>query len=396
MGTDNDNSAVIKKLVNVETQILFVSGSAADQIVLSALIGRGESASGVEVSSAPTAPAFYEALHSEKTFHVIVVDEAVSWSPWRSVVMSISRHRRNALLILLVADGEREVRRSELGQYVAAVYPRESGGLLALANLVTKLAAQGRSFSLRQHADPEAEDEGLAEERETLVYAVSHDLQDPLQLAKRYADVLGDDYRDKLGEAGHKVLEHLQFNLGRTQEILDELLDFSKLQGNAPDREPVDLDALLDETVELYRVTLDEIGGIVTRQRALPTLMVDRRQMQRLLQNLIGNAIKFRSERPLHVAVRAQRVRDEWRIGIKDNGVGIAEQDAKRIFRMFERVADTEGVDMAEGMGMGLAICKRIIDNHGGKIWVRSSPGNGSVFIFSIPQSDDEFDMIGA
>jgi signal transduction histidine kinase len=113
---------------------------------------------------------------------------------------------------------------------------------------------------------------------------------------------------------------------------------------------------------------------------------VDRRQFQRVFQNLIGNAIKFRGERPLHVTVRAQRVRDEWRIGIKDNGIGISEEDSRRIFGMFERGADAEDLP---GTGMGLAICKRIINNHGGKIWVRSSPGSGSVFIFSIPQADE-------
>jgi chemotaxis family two-component system sensor kinase Cph1 len=113
---------------------------------------------------------------------------------------------------------------------------------------------------------------------------------------------------------------------------------------------------------------------------------VDRRQFQRLLQNLIGNAIKFRSDRPLQITLRSQRVRDEWRIGIKDNGIGISEEDSKRIFDMFERVSSEED---QPGTGMGLAICKRIVQNHGGRIWVRSTPGAGSVFIFSVPQTGE-------
>ena len=189
-----------------------------------------------------------------------------------------------------------------------------------------------------------------------------------------------------LGESGGKLLGHLQFNLTRTQEMLDELLDYSRLQNARPDKQPVDFNELLDEVTGLFKLTLDEIGGSITRQHSLPTLMVDRRQFQRVFQNLIGNAIKFRSERPLHITVRSQRVRNEWRIGVKDNGLGIPEEDAKRVFGMFERAG---AADSLPGTGMGLAICKRIIQNHGGKIWVRSSVGSGSVFIFSVPQPDD-------
>ena len=216
-------------------------------------------------------------------------------------------------------------------------------------------------------------------------YAVSHDLQDPLQLARRYADILNEDFERELGDSGANVLGHLQFNLGRTQDMLDELLDYSRLDSKPAERVPVDLNELLDEVKSIYRLTLEEVGGSISCQQPLPTLVVDRRQFQRLFQNLIGNAIKFRSDSPLQITVRSQKVRNEWRIGIKDNGIGIAEDDSKRIFDMFERV----GMDEDQpGTGMGLAICKRIVQNHGGRIWVRSAPGSGSVFIFSVPQTD--------
>lgn len=342
----------------------------------------------MRVFAAPTAQAFYDAVYSEESYPVIVVNDRQSWSDWQGVVAACHKNRPNALLVLLVPADQPEQNEPALGEGVAAVYPRNSAGLVALAQLVSKLAARERNFSLRHEprvagADSE---EAIAEEREKLAYAVSHDLQDPLQLARRYADILNDDFEHELGESGAKVLRHLQFNLGRTQDMLDELLDYSRLQNAKPQKEPVDFNALLDEVISLYRLTLEEIGGNVTRQHSLPTLMVDRRQFQRVLQNLIGNAIKFRGDRPLQISVRSQRVRDEWRIGIKDNGKGIAEEDAKRIFDMFERGAAAEDLP---GTGMGLAICKRIIQNHGGKIWVRSSPGSGSVFIFSVPQAED-------
>jgi len=378
--------------VKNETNVLFVSASAADETVLNALLSRDGARDGVCLATASSAQGFFDTVYSEEQFHVVVIDDRQTWSTWDNVVAVCAKHRPNALLMLLVS-GESSSKQCEavLGEGIAAVYPRNSTGMLALSRLVATLQAQKRGFSLRRAAsDADAENgEPNQVEREKLVYAVSHDLQDPLQLARRYAAILNEDFDDALGDSGSKVLGHLQFNLNRTQEMLDELLDYSRLQNAQPERTPVDMNELLDEVIALYRLTLEEIGGTVTRQHELPTLLVDRRQFQRVFQNLIGNAIKFRAERPLHVTVRAQRVRNEWRIGVKDNGIGVAEEDTKRIFGMFERAG---GADEFPGTGMGLAICKRIVNNHGGKIWVRSSPGNGSVFILSVPHVDDSTD----
>lgn len=366
------------------TQVLFVSASNADETVLTTLLADRDSNGLVKVVAAATPQAFYDAVHSEQSFHIIVVDERQSWSDWRSIVAICAKHRPNALLVLLVAVEQRDAYEDALSEGIAAIYPRSSAGIIALARLASKIGTQERVFSLRQETPADdAKAETRDEDRQRLVYAVSHDLQDPLQLARRYADILNEDYDEELGESGAKVLGHLQFNLGRTQEMLDELLDYSRLETAAPEREPVDFNALLDEVIAMYKLPLEEIGGSITRQHDLPTLVVDRRQFLRVFQNLVGNAMKFRSERPLQISVRAQQVRNEWRIGIKDNGIGIAEDDVRRIFGMFERGANA---DDFPGTGMGLAICKRIVQNHGGRIWVRSSPGSGSVFIFSVPQ----------
>lgn len=380
--------------MNDEIHVLLVSASPADEAVLAALLARGEAADSIRLAAATGAEAFFQALYSEQSYRVIVLDERQTWSDWRSIAAACVRQRPNALLALLTHPDRPEPQETLLDQGVAVAYPRNSAGLIALTRLVDRLGVQERSFSLRYEARAaEPVEPGEDEDRERLVYAVSHDLQDPLQLARRYADILNEDFQHELGDTGAKVLGHLQFNLTRTQEMLDELLEYSRLQTAQPDRQPVDFNELLDEVVELYRLTLDEIGGSVTRQHRLPTLMVDRRQFQRVLQNLIGNAIKFRSERPLQITVRSQRVRNEWRIGIKDNGIGLNEDDAKRVFGMFERGSAAESYP---GTGMGLAICKRIVQNHGGKIWVRSSPGSGSVFIFSVPQPDDAVDSLDA
>ena len=326
-------------------------------------------------------------MSSERSYHAIVIDERVDWLAWHSIADECYRLRPSALLILLVSSDRQDVHEEVFERHVSAVYPRSSAGLIALSGLLMRIAEQRQHFSLRLESDAAETDteERLDEERQKLVYAVSHDLQDPLQLARRYADILDEDYQETLGDTGGKVLGHLQYNLGRTQEMLDELLDYSRLQRSQPEIEAVDFNELLDEVVSIYKLTLDDIGGRVVRQQVLPTLLVDRRQFQRVLQNLVGNAIKFRGEQPLEVSVRAQQVHQEWRIGFKDNGIGVAEPDMERIFDMFERGSTVED---APGTGMGLAICKRIVQNHGGKMWVRSTPGEGSVFIFSVPQPD--------
>ncbi len=375
--------------MEADFNLLFVSASVADELVLTALL----SSETVRIVTVASAKAFYDALHAERRYRIIVVDERQGWSDWRDIVDACARYRPNSLQILMVEGSRLDRMERSLGEEVTAVYPISSAGFVALARLVRKLEAQQRGFSLRQDTADDGQLDAEAaqgEERERLVYAVSHDLQDPLQLARRYADILTEDHVDELGDSGSKVLTHLQFNLARTQEMLDELLDFSRLQNSRLDLQMVDFNELLDEAVALYQVALDEADGSVTRQNRLPSLRVDRRQFQRLFQNLIGNAIKFRSEKPLHIAVRAQRVRNEWRMGVKDNGIGIGAEDSKRIFGMFERGGMAGDYP---GTGMGLAICKRIIHNHDGRIWVKSSPGDGSVFIFSVPQEEDAVDL---
>jgi signal transduction histidine kinase len=374
--------------VDNHIRVLFVSASTADATVLTQLIKRDAGTDAVSITTVAEAQTFFSAVASEHSYHAIVIDERVDWLAWHSIADECCRLRPSAVLILLVSADRQDVHEQIVERHVSAVYPRNSAGLIAMASLLTRIADQRQHFSLRLETDAAATDteERIDEERQKLVYAVSHDLQDPLQLARRYADILDEDYQQSLGDTGGKVLGHLQYNLGRTQEMLDELLDYSRLQRSQPDVEAVDFNKLLDEVVSMYKVTLDDIGGRVVRQQTLPTLMVDRRQFQRVLQNLIGNAIKFRSQQPLEVSVRAQQVHQEWRIGIKDNGIGVREGDAERIFDMFERGSMVED---APGTGMGLAICKRIVQNHGGKLWVKSAPGDGSVFIFSVPQPDN-------
>ena len=352
-------------------------------MVLSTLLGGNPAGLLVRLTPVTGAREYFDSRRSAARFDVVVIDERQDWTDWRVLVPAPGQPGSEALVVLLAADADGATRDDALATGVGAVYPRNSAGLLGLARLLMTMASRQNGFGLDDDAaGGDAPPLSPEEEQRKLVYAVSHDLQDPLQLARRYADMLDEDFEQVLGESGAKVLGHLQFNLGRTQEMLDELLEYSRVQRSEPEKKAVDLNHLLDEVEALYALSLEEIGGKLTREQPLPTIEVDPRQFLRVLQNLVGNAIKFRADRPLNIAVRAQQVGDEWRIGIKDNGIGIREEETTRIFDMFER--GTAGVDHP-GTGMGLAICKRIVQNHGGRIWVRSTPGEGSVFIITVP-----------
>jgi signal transduction histidine kinase len=372
--------------VDTRTKVLIVTTAAVDVAGLTRLMARATEHSHTEISAVTSATEFFSLKASDEAFQAVIIDERVEWLDWINLV-DACRNVWPMSVCLMLTSGD-HVSVYDRVRSVGAAFPADRAGLLAAARLLSQMTWQiGQAVAAyvadSEYAMVDPEEEAA---RDKFAYVVSHDLQDPLQLAKRYADLLSDEYREDLGDDGVRVLDNLLGNLSRTQEMLDELLDYSRLQRAKPQIEAVDLDALIDEVVDIFRLKLDEIGGRVSVPQRLPTLMVDRRQMQRVLQNLIGNAIKFRAERPLEITIRAQQLRGNWRVAIKDNGIGIARKDLVRIFDMFERGPAN---DDATGTGMGLAICKRILKNHNGRIWVRSLPGHGSVFVFSVPQEPE-------
>lgn len=377
---------MLKLHADSRTKVLLVTTSTADVTGLTRLMARATEHSHTEIAAVTTANEFFSLRAGDEAFQAVVIDERVEWLDWGKLVDACRHVWPMSVCLMLTARDFATV--YDRVRPVGAAFPSDRAGQLAAARLLSQVTWQIGQAVAAYVADSEFVGVDPEEEaaRDKFAYVVSHDLQDPLQLAKRYADILSDDYRDDLGEDGLRVLDNLLSNLVRTQEMLDELLDYSRLQRARPQIEAVDLDELVDEVVDIFQLKLDEIGARVSVPQRLPTLMVDRRQMQRVLQNLIGNAIKFRSEHPLEITIRAQQLRGKWRVAIKDNGVGIARADIGRIFDMFER---GPGTDDATGTGMGLAICKRILKNHNGRLWVRSSLGHGSVFVFAVPQEPE-------
>ena len=220
------------------------------------------------------------------------------------------------------------------------------------------------------------------QELEQLAYAVSHDLQEPLQLVARNARLLSSRYGERLDEDAGRFLGHLVESASRMQGMIDGVLAYSRLGGEAAHQGPVDLDEVLGEVLDNLAPNLEEAGAKIHRS-SLPTVMGERQKLRQLFQNLVANALKFRGSEPLELTVSARDDGDQWRLMVKDNGIGIEPRFHERIFGMFQRLHTSEEYP---GTGIGLAICKRIVQQQGGRLWVKSQPGEGAAFYFTLPK----------
>jgi PAS domain S-box-containing protein len=216
---------------------------------------------------------------------------------------------------------------------------------------------------------------------EQFAYVASHDLQEPLRMVTAYTQLLAERYRGRLDENADKFIGYASEGALRMQVLIQDLLAFSRVGRNEATTGSVDCNAVMKEVLQALSPAIQESGAVVTSEE-LPTVWADRTQLAQVVQNLIGNAIKFRGqERPV-VSVRAEKVGDHWLFSVQDNGIGIAPEHAENIFVVFQRLHTRTAYP---GNGIGLAICKKIVERGGGKIWVESRAGSGSTFKFTMP-----------
>lgn len=218
-------------------------------------------------------------------------------------------------------------------------------------------------------------------ELEQFAYVVSHDLQEPLSLIQRYAELLSGQKAVARHAESRKQAEHVLGSSRRMQNMIDAILEYSRVETGGTPFENTDFE-------EVLKAAEDNLAAVIESSRAeiihdnLPTLSADRGQMLQLFQNLVGNALKFRApKRAPRIIVTATEQREHWRFKVQDNGIGIAPDARDRIFGMFQRLHTGEEFP---GTGIGLAICRSIVKRHGGQIWVDSVPGEGSTFHFTI------------
>jgi two-component system, chemotaxis family, sensor kinase Cph1 len=218
-------------------------------------------------------------------------------------------------------------------------------------------------------------------ELEQFAYVASHDLQAPLGTIAGYAQLLERRYHHQLDAEGNKFLGNIVNSCVRMQGLIDDLLEYSRVCRSQKSFEMIDCNQVFDDACANLQLAIGKNQASVTRGD-LPRVTGDSFQLLQLFQNLIGNAIKYRSSWPPVVRARAQRQGNNWVFSVQDNGMGIAEQYHGRIFQIFQRLHTQKEYS---GTGIGLAICQRIVDRHGGRLWVESEPGTGSTFYFSIP-----------
>jgi light-regulated signal transduction histidine kinase (bacteriophytochrome) len=232
--------------------------------------------------------------------------------------------------------------------------------------------------AITKHADELARSNA---DLQQFAYVASHDLQEPLRMITSYLQLLDRRYQGKLDKEADEFIGFAVDGAKRMQQFIGDLLDYSRVDARGKEFEPVPWESVFDEAVANLEVAIKESGAVITRE-ALPTLVGDRVQLVQLLQNLIGNAIKFRAEDTPRIHVSAERLDGEWRFSVADNGIGIAAEDHARAFQMFERISADKS---KPGTGVGLAICNKIVERHGGHIWVESQLGVGSTFYFTMP-----------
>ena len=216
---------------------------------------------------------------------------------------------------------------------------------------------------------------------EQFAYAVSHDLQEPLRMITSFLSLLTRRLGDSLDKESKEFIEFVVNGAKRMQVMISDLLDFSRLGRAHSKWGAVDLAVPIGRAVDNLRSVIERTGAKVTHD-ALPAIQGDPSQLTRLFQNLIGNSIKFRREEPLTIHIAAHQNKEGWLISVRDNGIGIEMTSADRVFEVFQRLHTREKY---EGTGIGLAICKRIVEQHGGRIWLESEVGEGTTFHFTLP-----------
>jgi PAS domain S-box-containing protein len=219
-------------------------------------------------------------------------------------------------------------------------------------------------------------------ELEQFAYVASHDLQEPLRMVSSYTQLLGQRYEGQLDEKAKKYIDYAVDGAIRMQRLINDLLTYSRVGTRGKPLEPTDAHAVLGEAVVNLAAAIEESGAMITNDD-LPTVRTDASQLVQVFQNLLANAIKFRGAEPPRVHVSARDQGREWVFAVRDNGIGIERQYAARVFVIFQRLHTRQEYP---GTGIGLALCKRIVERHGGHIWFESEPGTGSTFFFTVPK----------
>jgi light-regulated signal transduction histidine kinase (bacteriophytochrome) len=301
---------------------------------------------------------------------VILIDGLVIWAAMHRVVIGP---------IGSVAADARAVTAGDLHHAVITTGPREvaelAGDIEAMRLRILEEVDQARQLN--------AELSRSNEELEQFAYVASHDLQEPLRKVTSFCQLLAQRYQDKLDERGQQYIDFAVDGAKRMQVLINDLLAFSRIGRTTERFAEVDLGDCAEMAVRNLSAAIEQTEAGVSIDPDLPTVHGDRSLLIALMQNLIGNALKFHGDDPPAVKVSAEEGDEEFTISVTDNGIGVEPRFADRIFVIFQRL---HGRDAYSGTGIGLAMCRKIVEFHGGRIWLNTAYGPGAQFCFTLPR----------
>ncbi len=264
---------------------------------------------------------------------------------------------------------------------------RKDGVEIPIEVGLSPLVSKGEPFVIASVVDISSRKESEQElrrsneELQRFAYVASHDLQEPLRTVASYVQLLERRYKDKLDDDAREFIGYAVDGSRRMQHLVEDLLALSRVGSRGIELVPMEADTALDAALSDMQLAIDESKATVERS-PLPTVRADSRQLVQLFSNILGNAIKFSGDSPPRIEISAERQGRFWAFNVHDHGIGIEPQYYERIFVIFQRL---HGRGEYPGTGIGLAICKKIVERHGGSIWVESQPGKGSTFSFTLP-----------
>ncbi|HWY21699.1 MAG TPA: ATP-binding protein [Candidatus Acidoferrum sp.] len=356
-----------------------------DNALDAALVVRALYKGGFDVSAhiVQDEAAFTQALRTQRPEIVLADYNLPNWKGMES--LNVLRREGLDIPMILVSGALGDVTAVECIRQGATDYVLKDS-LARLSEVVRRALREKdeRSLRHRMEEDLARKVDELARSNadlEQFAYVASHDLQEPLRMVTAYTQLLAERYRGKLDENADKYIGYASEGAQRMQVLIQDLLAFSRVGRNNAGIGSVDCNAVMADVLQTLAPAIQESGAVITHD-ALPAVWADRTQLAQVFQNLVGNAIKFRGKEPPVVSVQAEKTAQRWQFSVSDNGIGIAPEFAENIFVVFQRLhARTE----YPGNGIGLAICKKIVERNGGKIWVESRAGSGSSFKFTLP-----------
>jgi two-component system sensor histidine kinase/response regulator len=300
-----------------------------------------------------------------------------------------SAARTKVIPIMFVTAGDRSEERTFRGYEAGAVdflyKPINAHTLKSKVDVFIELYRKTQELELAnaQLALMSAQLAEKVADLENVSQTLSHDLRAPLRSIRAFSQVLAESVEGKLNEEGIDALDRVLKGGARMVRMIDDLYGLLRLSANEIEPIEVDIRSVLGDVLDSLRSDIEACSAAITHDE-LPLVRGNRMLLGQILQNLLANAIKFRSSEPPKIHINAKRRADAWELGVRDNGVGIDASDRERVFRLFERLTND-----AAGTGVGLALCKRAVEKLGGRIWVEPEPGPGTKFCFTIPHLRD-------